>query len=47
VVDFDYQKADRAAVQQILELLTEDQRTTWRHLTGEALQADGLVRKQP
>jgi RNA polymerase sigma factor (sigma-70 family) len=36
VVDVDsYRQADKAAVQQILELLTEDQRRTWRDLTGE------------
>jgi RNA polymerase sigma factor (sigma-70 family) len=36
VVDVDsHRQADKAAVQQILELLTEDQRRTWRDLTGE------------
>jgi RNA polymerase sigma factor (sigma-70 family) len=42
VVDFDYMKADKAAVQQILELLTEDQRTTWRHLTGKEFDVGSL-----
>jgi RNA polymerase sigma factor (sigma-70 family) len=42
VVNFDYQKADKAAVQHILELLTADQRTTWRHLTGEEFDVGSL-----
>jgi hypothetical protein len=42
VVDFKYQKADKAAVQQFLELLTEDQRTTWRDLTGKEFDVGSL-----
>jgi RNA polymerase sigma factor (sigma-70 family) len=42
VVDFDYQKADKAAVQQILEMLTADQQKTWRDLTGEAFDVGSL-----
>jgi RNA polymerase sigma factor (sigma-70 family) len=42
VVDFDYQKADKAAVQQILELLTADQKQTWRDVTGEEFDVGSL-----
>src|SRR5262249_32274066 len=42
VIDFNFRQADKAAVQQILELLTEDQRKTWRDLTGEAIDIGSL-----
>jgi RNA polymerase sigma factor (sigma-70 family) len=40
VVAFNYEKADKAAVQQILELLTGDQRKIWRDITGGTFPAD-------
>jgi RNA polymerase sigma factor (sigma-70 family) len=42
VVDFDYHKADKAAVQQILGLLTADQKQTWRDLAGEEFDVGSL-----
>jgi RNA polymerase sigma factor (sigma-70 family) len=38
VVAFDYRKTDREAVQQILGVLSEDQRQIWRKLTGETVE---------
>jgi RNA polymerase sigma factor (sigma-70 family) len=47
VGDFDYRQANKAAVQQILELLTADQRRTWRDLTGDAIDIGSLRLSEP
>jgi RNA polymerase sigma factor (sigma-70 family) len=47
VGDFDSRQADKAAIQQILELLTEDQRRTWRDLTGDAIDIGSLRLSEP
>jgi RNA polymerase sigma factor (sigma-70 family) len=42
VIAFDYHEADKAAVQQILGLLTAEQKKTWRDITGEPFDVDSL-----
>jgi RNA polymerase sigma factor (sigma-70 family) len=42
VLTFNNQEADKAAIQQILEMLTDHQRKTWRDLVGETMDVRSL-----
>jgi hypothetical protein len=44
IVPSNYKKTEKAAVQQILELLSQDQKRTWRDLTGDTCDVGSLQR---